>query len=76
MSRLSDKGSKTNKESGYWPHLFYNLYRSVKSVSPQTDKLSYLFTDYNYSIIHNALNDKFKDKVSALSMMESSLIKG
>ena len=58
MSRLSDKGSKTSKESSYWPQFFYSLYRSIKAVSPQNDKISYLFADYNYSIVHNALSGK------------------
>jgi hypothetical protein len=60
MGRLSDKGSKTSKDTGYWPHSLYSLLRSTKSVTPQTDKLSYLFTDYNYSIIHDALNNRVR----------------
>jgi hypothetical protein len=43
MSRLSDNGETTQKETPYWPHSIYNLYRSTKPVSKQTDKLAYLF---------------------------------
>lgn len=76
MGRLTDRGSKTTKDTAYWPQFFYCLYRSIKSVSPQQDKLSYLFADYSYSIIHNALNSKLKENVSQLTLMESSMIKG
>ena len=51
MSRLTDSGSKTNKDADYWPHSMYCLYRSVRAISTDTDKLTYLFKNYSYSLI-------------------------
>lgn len=75
MSRLTENGSKTNKDTEYWPHSMYCLYRSVRAISTETDKLTYLFKSYSYSLVQDALNPNITQKVSQLSLMESSLIK-
>lgn len=75
MSRLTESGSKTSKDAEYWPHSMYCLYRSIKAINTDTDILTYLFKNYSYSLIQDALNSKINQKVSQLSLVESSLLK-
>jgi len=75
MSRLTEGGSKTNKDAEYWPHSMYCLYRSIKAINTDTDILTYLFKNYSYSLIQDALNSKISQKASQLSLMKSSLLK-
>lgn len=53
----------------------YCLYRSIRAISTDTDKLTYLFKSYSYSLIQDALNPNINQKVSQISLMESSLLK-
>lgn len=55
QQRFSDKGIAANKFSAYWPNEIYTLYRSARPVRKEIDNIGTLFSVYNFSILHDAL---------------------
>lgn len=57
--RLQYFDQDTVKGSNYWPHSCYCLYRGTEPVQKVMDNVGSLFSDYNFSIIHDAKHNKF-----------------
>lgn len=55
QQRFSEKGIQAHKFSPFWPNEIYTLYRSTKPVKKEIDNIGALFSVYNFSILHDAL---------------------